>query len=165
MWKIDFLLTLIKNKMEHKCNLCDRSFSSEESLNQHNSSKHPIEKKKGKINLRKYFIFIILILMVIFSSFTIYSYMKKPGQYDDFAKCLTERGAVMYGNDFCSYTAKQLNFFGKSKKYLNYIKCVDNKALCDSKGVSITPTWEIDEESYSGVQTFEQLSALSECRI
>ncbi len=151
--------------MEHKCNLCNKDFSSEESLNQHNSSKHPIKEKKGKINLRKYFIFISLILIVIFSSFTIYSYLKKPGQYDDFATCLAESGAVMYGNDFCSYTAKQLNFFGKSKKYLNYIKCVDNKILCDEKGIEITPTWEIEGNMYEQTQNFERLSKLTGCEI
>ena len=151
--------------MENKCNLCNRSFSSEESLKQHNSSKHPIEEKKGKINLRKYFILTIIAVIVIFSSFTVYSYMKKPGQYDDFAKCLTEKGAVMYGNDFCSYTARQLTFFGKSRKYLNYVKCIDNKKLCDEKGIEITPTWEIDGKMYEQTQNFEQLSALTGCEI
>ena len=151
--------------MEYKCNLCNRGFSSKESLNQHNSSKHSIEEKKGKINLRKYFIFVVIVLIVIFSSFTIYSYMKKPGQYDEFAKCLTEKGVVVYGNDYCQYTNQQLNFFGKSKKYLNYVKCIDNKKLCDEKGIGITPTWEIDGKMYEQTQNFEQLSTLSGCEI
>ena len=91
--------------------------------------------------------------------------MKKPGEYDRFAKCLTEKGTVIYGNDYCQYTNKQLNFFGKSAKYLNYVKCADNQKLCDDKNVKITPTWEINKEMYEQVQTFERLSSLSGCEI
>jgi len=72
---------------------------------------------------------------------------------------------VIYGNDFCQYTNRQLNFFGKSKKYLNYAKCTNNNELCDSKGVKITPTWEINGKLYEQVQSFETLSSLSGCKI
>ncbi len=151
--------------MEFKCDSCNKNFNSEESLNQHNSIKHSGEGKKGKVSMRKYFIMGIIILIILFSLFGVYSYMQKPGQYDDFVKCLTDKNIVVYGNDYCSYTNQQLNFFGKSKKYLNYIKCVDNEKLCDEKGVEITPTWEIDGESYSGIQSLEKLSALTGCEI
>ena len=96
---------------------------------------------------------------------TFYVRSQKPGQYDEFAKCLTEKGAVIYGNDFCQYTAKELNWFGNSEKYLNYVKCVNNKELCDSKGVKITPTWEIEGKTYEGVQGIEKLAELSGCKI
>ena len=151
--------------MENNCNICNRNFSSEESLKQHNLSKHSEDKKEGKSNLRKYSLIGLSILIIVLLSLTVYSYMNKPGEYDDFAKCLTEKGAVVYGNDFCSYTAKQLNFFGKSKEYLNYVKCIDNKTLCDNKNVKVTPTWEIDGKMYEQVQTFEKLSLLSGCNI
>ncbi len=150
--------------MVYRCEDCNKSFDGERSLRQHNLAKHINEKPK-KINFKKYFIFTAIVLIIILSTLSISNYMKKPGQYDDFAKCLTEKGAVVYGNDYCSYTVKQLNFFGKSKEYLNYVKCVDNKALCDSKGVSITPTWGINGEMYEQVQNFERLSALSGCGI
>ena len=150
--------------MEYKCNICNRNFNSEESFEQHNVDKHPKEEKK-KINFRKYSVFLIIALIIIFSVLTINSYAKKPGKYDDFAKCLTEKGAVIYGNDFCSYTRNQMGFFGKSKKYLSYVKCIDNKELCDSKGVEVTPTWEINGEMYPQVQTFEKLTLLSGCEI
>ena len=151
--------------MEFKCNICNRDFNSEESMKQHNEMKHPIKERKAKINTKKYIIFSLLILIVVFSVITINSYMKKPGKYDDFAKCLTEKGVVIYGNDYCSYTMNQLGFFGKSKKYLNYTKCIDNQRLCNEKGVKITPTWEINGEMYEQVQTFERLAVISGCEI
>ncbi len=152
--------------MEFKCNSCNKNFKSESSLSQHNTSKHSISENKSlKINYKKYLIFSILILIVIFSSLTVYSYMKRPGQYDKFAKCLTDNGVIVYGNDFCHYTQNQLGYFGKSRSYLNYVKCVDNEALCNEKKIRITPTWEIDGKIYEGVQDFKKLSLLSKCDI
>lgn len=153
--------------MEFVCNSCNREFNSEGSLNQHNSMKHSSieENKNGKINTRKYFIFALGLLIVVFLSITVYSYMSGPGELDDFAKCLTEKGVVIYGNDFCSYTNHQLGDFGKSSKHLNYVRCIDNEALCDEKGVEITPTWEIDGKTYNGVQPLDKLSTLSGCEI
>lgn len=155
--------------MEYKCNICDRSFSSEESLNQHNSSKHTPkieeEGKKGNITFRRYFIFIIIALIVIFSSLTVYSYSKKPGQQDDFVSCLNEKNVVVYGNDFCSYTLHQLGAFGKSKDNLNYIKCSENEELCDKKNIRITPTWEINGRFYEEVQGLDKIAGLSGCNL
>ena len=151
--------------MEFKCNICNKNFSSEEGLRQHNEMKHRVEEKKVKINMRKYIIISLFLLIILFSILTINSYMKKPGDFDNFAQCLTEKGAVIYGNDYCQYTLKQFGMFGKSKKYLNYVKCIDNETLCDAKGVKITPTWEIKGQVYEQVQTFEKLSILSGCKI
>jgi len=163
MWSLTFLY----NKMEYRCNKCNRNFNNQDSLNQHNSMKHidqNIDKNgKGKINFKKYFIWFAIVLIVVLIGLSINTQMKKSGEFDDFAKCLTEKGAIIYGNDYCSYTIKQLNFFGKSQKLLNYVKCINNEGLCNSKGVDITPTWEINGETYSGVKTFEDLSSYSGC--
>jgi len=48
---------------------------------------------------------------------------------------------------------------------LNYVKCIENEELCDSKGVKTTPTWEINGTMYEGVQSFEKLSEISGCSI
>jgi|TARA_Y100000034_G_scaffold46233_1_gene56876 uncharacterized membrane protein YvbJ len=151
--------------MSFKCNPCNRDFNSEKSLNQHNLAKHTTNEKKEKINSRKYFVFGLIVLIIIFSSFTVYSYMNKSSGYDDFTNCLSDKGVVVYGNDFCQYTNQQLNFFGKSKENLNYIKCFDDRELCDEKEIKITPTWEIDGEMYEQVHDFERLSLLSGCEL
>lgn len=156
-----------KHKMkEFECNICKKKFSLEESLKQHNLAKHSVGSAPAKkVNFRKYFIFICIGLIILLLGLIVNNYLKKPGQYDDFAKCLTEKGVVIYGNDFCSYTMGQMNFFGKSKQYLNYVKCVNNKELCDSKGVKVTPTWEIGGKMYEQVQIFDRLAMLSECKV
>ena len=149
---------------EIECKICSKKFDSEESLEQHNKSKHPVTEKKSR-NFKRYFILLGLIIAIIIISLTFYIRAQAPGKYDNFAQCLTEKGAIIYGNDYCQYTNQQLNFFGKSKKYLDYVKCIDNKELCDSKGVEITPTWEINGQILEGVQSFERLSTLSGCEM
>ena len=152
--------------MAYECKECNRRFVSKQSLDQHSLAKHSKNTvPKVRVNFKKYLIITLIVLIVTFASSTVYSNYKKPGEYDDFTKCLTEKGAVMYGNTYCSYTGKQLNFFGKSEKYLNYVKCANNQDLCDSKGVKTTPTWEINGEMYPQVQTFETLSELTGCEI
>ena len=150
--------------MTHKCELCNKDFETEDSLKQHNISKHSSKESK-KINFRKYFIMLSIALIILLLGLSFYTSSQKPGQYDDFAKCLTEKGVVVYGNDFCKYTNNQLGYFDKSKEYLNYVKCAENEKLCNDKNVKITPTWEINGEMYEQVQTFEKLSAVSGCNL
>ncbi len=153
--------------MAFTCSHCQKGFETEDSLHQHVQAKHvtssPVSQKKVKF--KHYFIYLAIAASILLLAYSVYSYMQKPGNFDDFAKCLTEKGAVVYGNDACQYTNKQLNYFGNSKKYLNYIKCSENRALCDQKGVRTTPTWEINGQTYSQVQTFETLAAATGCKI
>lgn len=150
--------------MKYNCDSCSKKFNSENSLNQHKSMAHvSVSKVKGKIDFKKYFTIIALVLIVGLVSSAVYMKSLAPGESDAFAKCLTENGAIIYGNDYCSYTGQNLNFFGKSREYLNYIKCAENEALCDEKGVRSTPTWEINGEIYRGVLNFDKLSELTGC--
>ena len=148
-----------------ECTVCNRNFESAESLEQHNSAKHAAIAERKPINFRKYILFALMGAILIFFILAVKAYTDKPGNYDEFAKCLTEKGAIIYGNDFCHYTTNQLGFFGKSKSYLNYVKCAENKELCDQKEIKITPTWEISGKMYKQVQTFETLSAITGCKL
>ncbi len=100
------------------------------------------------------------IFIVLFSiiGYSIYSNSKSPGQYDNFAKCLTEKGAVMYGAiGWCKYTKEQAAMFGKSFKYLNY------KDYKERSDIRITPTWIVNGEKLERVQSFDRLSSLTGC--
>ncbi len=109
------------------------------------------EEKKSK--RKNKFIIIAVIVLIIIGSGVTYAVLS-PGQYDNFAKCLTEKGVVMYGEDWCQYTQGQKRMFGKSFKYVNYEVKTDLK---------IRPTWIINEETYERVQSFETLSELTGC--
>lgn len=87
----------------------------------------------------------------------------KDNALDNFAKCLTERGAELYINEGCSYCQKQKNMFGSSLQYLNIIRCEEYGAACTEKGIEGVPTWIINREKYTGVQSLEKLSEISGC--
>ncbi|MBS3095520.1 hypothetical protein J4231_02470 [Candidatus Woesearchaeota archaeon] len=115
------------------------------------------KQKKRKTMLAVYSAVGIMFL-VIAGSFVFYYF--KPSYYDDFAKCLTEKGAVMYGAiKWCKYTQAQAAMFGKSFKYINYH---DEKEL---QGIKTRPTWVINGKWYETVQSFEALSEATGCKV
>jgi len=83
----------------------------------------------------------------------------KPGPVDDFAKCLTEKGTVMYGAPLCKYTAGQKAMFGNSMRLIDY------RDFTKDPNVEITPTWLINGAYYQNVQTFDRLADLTGCEI
>lgn len=85
---------------------------------------------------------------------------------DSFAQCLTSKGLVMYGAEWCPHCKKEKNRFGTAFKYASYVECPDNIQLCLSKGVNGYPTW-IDASSthYEGEQGLEGLAKISGCEL
>lgn len=83
----------------------------------------------------------------------------------NFAQCLTDTGAVMYGTDWCGYCQSQKKDFGKSFKNINFVDCDANYEKCTLAGVRGYPTWIINGESYPGKQSLQTLSALTGCEL
>ena len=124
--------------------------------------KHQSENLSQETKPRKKIFLPILIMIIIIlgAGYLIYKYNTAPGGYDKFAKCLTEKNAIMYGAiEWCQYTKQQANMFGKSFKYLNY------KNYQQGHDIKTTPTWIINDQRYEGVQSFEKLASLTGCEI
>jgi len=88
--------------------------------------------------------------------------------YDDFAKCLTQKGVVMYGSYLCGHCKTQKTMFGDSFQFINYVECHPNgpnpdPQLCTEKGIRGVPAWEINGNLYPGLRSLEELSSLSGC--
>jgi glutaredoxin len=108
----------------------------------------------------------IIILIGLFSYFKVTgNAVKGPGKYDEFAQCLTDKGAKMYGTEWCSHCKSQKKMFGNSFQYIDYIDCDKNKDACLEAGVRGYPTWKINGENYPGEQLFGRLSRLTGCEI
>lgn len=90
---------------------------------------------------------------------------KQKQNYDAFAQCLTEKGAVMYGAYWCGHCKEQKDMFGESFQYINYVECTEKEQTCDDSGITGYPTWIIDEEVHTGVQPLHKLAGLSQCQI
>ena len=116
-------------------------------------------KNRAKISKVYTIMIAVGLVMLLIISYSVYSSVK-PSQYDDFAKCLTDKGAIMYGAlDWCKYTQGQKAMFGKSFKYLNYHN------FDELPGIKVTPTWVINGVRYEQVQSFEKLSSLTGCKL
>jgi hypothetical protein len=92
------------------------------------------------------------------------------GKYDGFAKCLSDRGVIMYGAYWCSHCQNQKEMFGSSWKYVTYVECsLPNRAgqtkECQEKGISGYPTWDIRNELHSGELSFAKLAELTGCEL
>ena len=109
------------------------------------------------MNSKFIFLFLLVSLIVISGC------SKGPGKYDTFAQCLTEKGATMYGTEWCPHCKNQKASFGNSFQYVDYVDCDRNKAKCLAAGVRGYPTWIIDGEKYPGEQQLYKLSSLTEC--
>lgn len=82
---------------------------------------------------------------------------------DSFAKCLSEKGATMYGAEWCGHCKNQKEMFGESFKDVNYVECPDKPDVCLNAGIRGYPTWVINGVLHPGVQSFETLSSLTGC--
>ena len=90
--------------------------------------------------------------------------------FGSFAKCLSERGAVMYGAFWCSHCKQEKDLFGDSFQFINYVECDKNgenanPSECVEKDIIGYPTWIIDGIKQEGFQSLEQLSKYSNCKL
>lgn len=92
-----------------------------------------------------------------------------PGEFDDFAQCITDSGAKMFGAYWCPHCANQKQEFGKSWKLIDYVECsLPNRAgqtsACAEAGITSYPTWEFGDGSRAvGELSFEDLSIKTSC--
>ena len=153
------------------CADCQKSFDSAEALGHHRKSKHgDIQKQRFSYRPKKAHLILALILIVIISYSTWTHYQnQKPGKYDSFAQCLTEKGMLFYGAFWCSHCAEQKELFGKSIRYINYIECSTpdgngKMPICEAAHIKGYPTWaDANGTHYANVQQLDQLSAISGC--
>ena len=119
-------------------------------------------KKNEKIILWIVIIVVILIFLIIKNS-------AEPEEYDNFAKCLTEKGAKIYGAYWCPHCNDQKALFSKSWKHVNYIECsLPNRRgqtqICIQAGINGYPTWEFqDGTREEGKLSFEELGQHTGC--
>ena len=113
-----------------------------------------------------------VLFLAVFGLLFIASCKSSPSlKYDDFAKCLTEKGVKFYGAFWCPHCENEKAFFGDSIKYVNYIECStsDGKgqlAVCADAKVSGYPTFEFSDKSrLEGEQSLATLSQKSGCAL
>ena len=133
-------------------------------LRQDTTSNKSIEEtavQKPKNNKKILIVSIISIVFILIFGGIGYGYLNtlKPAPLDDFAQCLSEKGAIMYGATFCKYTHAQKAMFGNSMRF------IDERDFTEDPNIDITPTWLINGEYYENVLSFDRLAQLTGCTI
>ncbi len=110
-----------------------------------------------------------LLLLPIFGYY--FYYISTPGQFDDFAVCLEEKGAVFYGAFWCPHCQSQKKLFGKSASKLPYVECSQPSGsgqlpICVNKKVESYPTWEFaDGSRMTGEISLKDLASTTGCTL
>ena len=141
-------------KLRHESQEAQKEY--EQKLEQQKQVQEQTKSKKPKYYVIAAVIGVIILAIVAYSVYSI----NKSGPYDNFEKCISEKGAVMYGAmDWCKYTQAQKAMFGKSFKYINYYE------YQELPGIKKTPTWVINGQWYENVQPFDRLASLTGCKL
>lgn len=112
----------------------------------------------------------VLAAILVLHGFDAVTGTKSPNSgntYDGFAKCLSEKGAKMYGASWCPHCISQKGMFGSSWKFMDYVECAtpDGEKACSSAGVRAYPTWTFaDGMKIEGEMSLEQLAAKTGCK-
>lgn len=118
------------------------------------------------------FLYITITLIVGIVGYGVWKGYQAPpqpqaaGKYDEFAQCLTEKGAVMYGADWCPHCQNQKKLFGASFQYVTYVECPDEPKRCVDAGITGYPSWIFaDGAKLEGEQSLLTLSDRSGCQL
>lgn len=90
---------------------------------------------------------------------------------DKFARCISDKGAVMYGLFWCSHCQQQKELFGDSFQYVKYVECATKenpRAItpeCKAQDIKHTPTWIFKDGSrLEGAQQLSTLAGKTGCK-
>ena len=121
----------------------------------------------------KIYIIIFIILIVAGSGFLIWQNVKNSQASSEliaFAKCLSEKGATMYGTESCEWCQRQRVDFKNAWQYINYVDCFKEPQKCVAQNIEAMPTWIFPSTSsgqagqkLTGYQELKGLAQQSGC--
>jgi uncharacterized membrane protein/glutaredoxin len=83
------------------------------------------------------------------------------------AEYLSKSDAKFYGASWCPHCTQQKELFGASVKRIPYVECSPggpqgpSASICKEKNITTYPTWIINGQRYTGVQTLDALAQLT----
>lgn len=118
--------------------------------------------------MKKVTLAILGITALVISGIFLFSYLGKSKEsgLDDFAKCLSSKGVIMYGTYWCPHCKNEKNAFGSSFEFINYVECTEKPNECLAKGVDGYPTWIFpDGRKLVGEQGIARIQEASGCSL
>jgi hypothetical protein len=113
----------------------------------------------------------IAVALLAWATYYFAYYLRAGRALDNFAQCLSSKGAKMYGAWWCPHCADQKQLFGHAFQYVNYIECSPPgertwSDACRQAAVKHYPTWQFSDGSrIEGTQTLAALAQKTGCRV
>ncbi len=83
---------------------------------------------------------------------------------EEFAQCLSDKGATMYGAVWCPHCQNQKRLFGDAFSKVPYVECPENPSACTAAGIAGYPTWIMgDGRRFEGETPLTSLSDATGC--
>ncbi len=120
--------------------------------------------KRNKVITTFIFAILLISLLYLFSDWISKTtgYLVEDNPDKDLAKCLSSKGAKLYGSKTCPDCIKQKKLFGdEAFSFINYIECSKNPLACSDIGS--VPAWDINGELVYGIKNLDELRILAKC--
>lgn len=112
----------------------------------------------------KFYYLSLLVAALIMALLFFWPHTARSGK--SFAQCLSEKGWVMYGSDFCPFCKSQKEIFSDDAVNIKYVNCDFYADICKSRNINSYPVWAQNDKLFiKGVQSLQNLSELSGCEI
>lgn len=114
---------------------------------------------------------VVVIVVAAWVGYDVYNArFAKVSTLDGFARCLTAKGAQMYGAWWCPHCADQKEMFGYAFQYIKYHECSPagqrtETEDCKQAGIQHFPTWQFANGSrMEGTLPLATLSQKTGCK-
>lgn len=120
-----------------------------------------------KPSKERFIIIAILVVLAIVAVFLVtqrYINHAYDNDYPDeeIIKCMANR-TILLTSPGCGHCALQKELLGDYLELFNEISCVDNPMLCLSYGITGVPTWVVNNETYAGRKSWDELREITGC--
>lgn len=89
---------------------------------------------------------------------------KATDRREALARCLTERGAIIYSTPWCGACRRQKELFGSYAELLNQVDCTQERQRCQEARIRAVPTWVFsDGTRHEGILSLRELARRAGC--
>lgn len=120
--------------------------------------------KPANFNFKKFLIYIVIIIGIILTIYFISNMGSGYTPEPETAICIAMH-SELYTSKTCSNCQKQIDIlsFKGYDSLFSITDCILNSEICLNKSIIKVPTWIIDNKTYSGVKSWEELKGLTKC--
>ncbi|GAF68505.1 unnamed protein product [marine sediment metagenome] len=117
--------------------------------------------------MEKNTIVLLILIVIVIASISLIYYIKANGNHDEQIMQCIGQNSKMIISPTCSACAYQRNILKENlENYENYFEIIniaEHPELLKQYNLKGVPTWIINEQTYAGVRSIEQLKELTEC--